>query len=249
MFSVEILNSKGDKAPSQETTETGRYVFLKHLDVYKIQLSNNVGRKVDVEVSIDGASIGGFRLEAYRTITIERPVSEAKSFTFVQDTSGEAKEGGVTSGVRTNGLIEVVFKPELARKMERKSESSSGISEQVYNQLLCGMHNRTLSRCYDAKPIDRSSIKEEEDGDEDDASMSNSLFGVSAAPVRSMSNVRAGATVLGGFNSQTFRTIQQIEKYDTEAQETHKLRLVCYKQGYTALHPKRSVTPPPVPSS
>lgn len=112
-FSVDI--AKG--------TETGEgYVSMKHNTKYALSLGNHGHRRCDALVSIDGKSIGGFRIGAYETIEIERPVDDDGCFTFYRAGSKKGDKAGLGSVSKSDmGLITVEFRPEKKRKPKRIS--------------------------------------------------------------------------------------------------------------------------------
>jgi hypothetical protein len=96
--------------PGQETSEG--YVELKHKTQYKLNLGNSRGTRCDARVEIDGKHVGTWRIEQYRTITLERPAHDTGKFTFYEIDSPEAGKVGLTKGDPNMGLIKVTFTPE-----------------------------------------------------------------------------------------------------------------------------------------
>lgn len=88
------------------------YYSLKHESEYSITMTNSNRTKCDASVFIDGENMGTWRVDPYSSITIDRPVSTARKFTFVKEKSSEAEMGGVSAGKSENGLVKVVFTPE-----------------------------------------------------------------------------------------------------------------------------------------
>lgn len=106
LFDVEIM------VDGQTVKPQDQYVPLEHKSEYSIRLINRHATRCDADVSIDGKSVGVWRVEAGNSIVIDRPSRVNRRFTFVKDTSQEAKQAGVTPAVDTNGLIRAVFTPE-----------------------------------------------------------------------------------------------------------------------------------------
>jgi hypothetical protein len=92
--------------------EHNGYVRLKPNTTYSLMLKNNTNTRCDAQVTIDGASVGVFRIAPNWFTVLERPQSEAKNFCFVL--AGSAGSG-ITRGTTTNGLISVKFTPEETR--------------------------------------------------------------------------------------------------------------------------------------
>jgi hypothetical protein len=101
-FSVTI--SEGKEA------STG-YVYIKHGTQYTILLQNESNRRCDAEVYLDDQQVGIWRINAFTTERIERPVNDHGRFTFYQVGTSEAIKAGITKN-SNNGLIRVLFKPE-----------------------------------------------------------------------------------------------------------------------------------------
>jgi hypothetical protein len=66
----------------------------------------------DVELKIDGESVGVWRIWPHQTITLERPVNIAQKFTCLGAWSKEAKEAGAAID-QQSGLVEATFIPAL----------------------------------------------------------------------------------------------------------------------------------------
>lgn len=180
--------------PGQES-ESG-HVTMEHGQQYAIHLRNSKPVRCDAKVSVDGNEIGTFRLEAYGSATLERPVNDTGKFTFYLTGTPEARQGGLFTGDSNNGLIEVVFTPELEKqrpvfpvKVTRESywEGAQGAAEP---------HYRTAS--YNL-------------GGSFDAGQTKGM--------------REGGTALSGVSNQQFVSAGPIE-YDYSQQTTITLRLV-----------------------
>ena len=64
-----------------------------------------------LDISIDGYDVGGWTVDAGRELSIERPVSVAKKFTFYRVKTAPT-EAGIESGRSENGVVKCVFTPE-----------------------------------------------------------------------------------------------------------------------------------------
>lgn len=113
-FAVKIScdNNNAEKVMMNGT----EYFALDHGSEYKIQMSNHTKTKCDAEVYVDGDKIGLWRINSYSTISIERPTNIKRKFIFYDEKSGDAQSAGINSGKSTNGLVKVIFKPELIQK-------------------------------------------------------------------------------------------------------------------------------------
>lgn len=88
------------------------YVAMEHNSEYTLTLQNYLDTICDANVSIDGRSVGKFRIDPQSSIQIERPASQNRKFVFLRDDSGEADRAGITSNKYMNGVVVVEFIPE-----------------------------------------------------------------------------------------------------------------------------------------
>lgn len=95
--------------------DTGGYVSLVHGQHYAVLLVNSDNRRCDVDLRIDGESVGFFRVDAHSTALIERPVQSDGMFTFIELATPEAHSAGLRSGNET-GLVTATFMPEVELK-------------------------------------------------------------------------------------------------------------------------------------
>ena len=102
-FSVRIVGG---------TEVAGGYVELAHGRQYSIVLSNKNATRCDAKVTIDGKTIGEFRVNAHSSITLERPVHDSGKFTFYKSGSIEAEQAQLDEASAELGLVNVVFTPE-----------------------------------------------------------------------------------------------------------------------------------------
>lgn len=114
-FSVAIISNGTEVDPI--IRDGAYYISLPNGSHYKIRLSNRHDYRCNAEVSIDGESIGTFRLYSYQNLTLERPADIDKKFTFYRETSRTAQRAGVVEGKEENGLIRVQFIPEKRRRI------------------------------------------------------------------------------------------------------------------------------------
>lgn len=98
--------------PEGKERDSG-HVQLAHETKYQIRLGNHGNVRCDAEVSVDGKSVGNFRINAPGFLTLERPSHDIGCFTFFKADSaqGQAVEASEISR-NDRGLIQVVFRPE-----------------------------------------------------------------------------------------------------------------------------------------
>lgn len=111
-FSLEITSN--DCAVHKFRRMNSTYYSLPNMSTYKIRLSNNRETRADAHVYIDNEKVGVWRINRYSSITIERPTNFARKFTLIKENTRTARKAGIVNGHESNGLVKVVFKPELA---------------------------------------------------------------------------------------------------------------------------------------
>lgn len=95
----------------------GAYVELRHGQHYNLNLSNRASTRCDADITIDGKSMGEFRIAAFGHIRLERPANDTGRFTFYQSGSSEASAVGLHLVSSDQlGLVTVRFRPELEYK-------------------------------------------------------------------------------------------------------------------------------------
>ena len=186
------------------------YVALPHESEYSLKLENHRNTRCDIMVYVDGESIGCWRINEFSSIVIERPGHSARKLVFVKEDTTEAKMGDVKSGNKDNGLIKVIFKPEIhSEVLYKKLIENTNMLAQQSETFSKGI--REKSRCYS-----KSSGGNRVDCAAPDCTAPE------CAP-----NYQSGATVLGDKSLQTFQSTQCITNYDHENQTTINLRLVA----------------------
>lgn len=93
--------------------EAGGYVRMRDGEVYQICLSSSRSERTDVALSVDGLSVGEFRLAPYSSFCLEGPLHDSGRFTFYKSD----RQGGVLSGSNQvarddRGRIAAQFIPE-----------------------------------------------------------------------------------------------------------------------------------------
>lgn len=110
-FTVKILVDGDEKCILLK--DGGVLVPLKKRSEYSILLKNGTDKRAEVEVFIDEESVGEVRLNDGKSINLKRWVDKNRAFVFVSDDSYSAWTSGAVKGAKENGLIRVVFKPEV----------------------------------------------------------------------------------------------------------------------------------------
>ena len=194
-----------------------KYYVLDHNKEYGVRMINNSDLRVNAVLKIDGETMGKWRINDNSSVLIERPSHSNRRFTFVKDDSWQAESSGVKAGSKKNGLVEVVFIPEI-RINNYDMYDSFNCSEEDY---VSDKKNKKCSRSNysNAGPNMRHANSN---------SNSNSIRSMSESANFS-NNFSSGATVLGNDSSQTFSTATNIIE-DTANSVTKRVRLVVSEQ-------------------
>jgi hypothetical protein len=232
-FSVNII------APSANSFRKngGDYCSLKHREEYKLKLSNNRNTKCDAEVFIDNETVGIWRIGSNDSIIIERPVKINRKFTFLKENSIEARQSGISSGLSYNGLVKIVFKPEVKRFYDF-SFLNYGSTDEPYNSRgatydidnnISLFKNSGLNKYSKSKSteqlFDCANSADNCFNDVIYEKSPNILTSFSSAPTFS-----SGATTLGDISHQEFNMLDTITDIDHANITTIHLRLV-YSDG------------------
>lgn len=105
------LNDFSVRIPEGVET-SGGYVEMRHGQVYRLVLHNGRSVRCDARVEIDGKHVGTWRINAYQSITLERPVHDQGRFTFYKLGTPEASQVGLSEHDPNLGLVKVTFTPE-----------------------------------------------------------------------------------------------------------------------------------------
>lgn len=113
-FELLIRGADGSARP-----EAGEgHVPMAHGEVYAIEFRNHCGDRCNLNVLVDGASVGDFQIGPYQTGVLERPLNDRGRFTFFAAGSGEAQAAGEASvSSADKGLVQVTFTPGRERTM------------------------------------------------------------------------------------------------------------------------------------
>jgi len=106
------LNQFSIRVPEGHERTSG-YVEMEHCKQYTLVLRNDHDMRCDAEVSIDGKTIGTFRIAARSNIRLERKPDDDGRFTFYRMGSSEAERAELGNVSASDlGLIRVIFTPE-----------------------------------------------------------------------------------------------------------------------------------------
>jgi len=76
-------------SPGNQDSFSDRHVNMYNSTQYSLKIANWNDYPTDCTISIDGFSVGTFRVDGLRSYTIERPIKEKKKFTFVVAEEGD----------------------------------------------------------------------------------------------------------------------------------------------------------------
>lgn len=222
-FSVEVLHSN-NKSCDVKNINNGKYVALPHMTEYKLRLNNNMLCRCDAYVTIDGDNAGIFRVKPKSSITIERPASVSKKFTFVCEKSDIANGAGVVVGGENNGLITVKFCPEIVYSL-----FSSGFASDEFRPGYYGSNCRDGYETLESYTYDNSNMSRCLGSNTINCSMNTSFNGSFST---NHSSYSSGSTVIGKQSDQRFSETRIITDYDDAKTETHHIRLIVDNQPF-----------------
>lgn len=211
------------------------YVAVPHESEYSIELVNGKGVKCDAEVSVDGKCVGTFRINGKSSAVIERPSNEARKFVFVNETSSEASAGNVSAGKRENGLIKVVFTPEV----DTSWFGSDALFDEIYVGPKKSMKSASglypLTNCAPEQTIRRTDMGFSNNYSLGSPSTSfgsaQTMGATSKFSLGASNSFSSGATILGDSSDQRFNQTGALSNYDLENRTTINLRLVVPNQS------------------
>lgn len=184
------------------TERTNGQVLMKHGQEYAIILRNHSYDPADVELFVDGNSVGTFRANSHGTVRLERPENDNGKYTFFRLGSTEARLGGIQDN-DTLGLITAVFRSGKmkytplvkTKKLTRRGPCGQGATSGSFEKGIGEMEYE------------------------------HTLRSTSATPAIAMYHATgAGGTALSGHSAQRFNTVESLEYNGTEI--TINLRLV-----------------------
>lgn len=219
-FTIKIEGSTFGNEYHKFTKDGHTYYALPHNSSYKVRMTNNTDRRANATLKIDGENMGTWRLDAYSDVTVERPSHNNRKFTFVRETSWQAKMGGVAKGVSENGLVEVTFIPEIKSSFFDDSDSIMFDAAPRFNS------GRAFGRSFaesDMMSNGLSGLRQQSYSSTNQMNESLSFNSMNRASANS--SYAVGGTVLGGNSSQRFSTASHITE-DHSRKQTKCVRLV-----------------------
>ncbi len=229
-FEVNIVGSNYE--------DSNGYCYINHGQQYSIRINNPSGVRIAAEISVDGKSVGMFRINAYNSLELQRPTNDTGRFTFFKKGSKEfnlANIGDTTNSVL--GLISVLFKPEKVKtiaEMIRESYKPPNWQDLWYNQFL----TRYANNYYDYDPLMIGSSNIVSSAVETETETKTCCNNLIASKYKSKAT--AGGTALTGESNQKFKTVENLD-YDTEKFVRVNLRLVCDEREHNnGLRPLKS---------
>lgn len=241
LFDVQIIVN-GRQQSETILKNPGTYIALLHNQEYSIKLNNNYTTRCDAEIRIDGDSVGKWRIPANSSITIDRPVSEARKFTFYKLGSSEGNMAGIQKGnAVANGLIEVSFYPEKEILRTYAFRTTGAVASS-------GLKKKTRSnRTYDEEEeSELSGFCMFDDTPTALTSNTNSIERMSTSG--STNSYSSGGTGLGSKSNQLFNNTSAIQNIDTNLTQTLQLRLICKEStpSIIPLHNRKLQFPQPI---
>ncbi|XP_078368220.1 uncharacterized protein LOC144652055 [Oculina patagonica] len=121
------------------TFKGDHYVEMKSGTQYKIWAFNGNLYGCHLDITIDGYKMGTWIIDPREDITLERPASMAKRFTFYRVETAP-KEAGIASGRKENGVVECVFTPDkegIEAMKRRELERIRRLEEEAVMKVHC----------------------------------------------------------------------------------------------------------------
>lgn len=196
--------------------QSSGHVALEHGRQYTLRLMNHDHRRCDAEVTIDGKSLGGFRLLGHGQMTLERMPHDSGRLTFYSSGTNDAAaagEGGIS--VPDKGLIQVRFVPEKRPAEPVRTVQPVGMVPTMGGGPL--LRSRSFGAGGPSAPLEFAPEAEEK--------------------------TCGGITGLSGHSNQQFVTVGGIDR-DEGAAVTISLRLITLKSGPRPLTPAGAVGNP-----
>jgi hypothetical protein len=187
------------------------YIALEHNAEYSLTLFNESSSRCDAEVSIDGRSIGTFRVKPYNSVHIERPATRHQKFVFLQEDTGIAYRAGISNGKSTNGLVSVKFSPEYPRHDMSKSVWAPA-SRQC--RMSFGLESGSLTNS------------------------TNQMYSCDSNGFKEFNTLSSGATALGDHSSQTFESVSPLREIDHSRKATITFRLIAEDTDWGMIKPR-----------
>lgn len=132
--------------------EHGGYVHMTHNEHFVIRLVSHSHKPSDVNLHLDGKFVGGFRLNPYQIICLERPPHDTGRFIFLKSGSSEFGQANLHNISAYNlGLVRAVFTQDEERVLQPKAIMRSGgtglagYSDQTFGSVSSLKHPVTIA--------------------------------------------------------------------------------------------------------
>jgi len=217
-FSLSVIS---DTANVRRVTDSnGTYFIMPDRTEYKLVLINNNAARADAHVWIDNNKVGVWRVNGFSQIVINRPAKINRKFTLLKEGSFDAVTAGIPSGGYSNGLVKVMFRPEMLR-MEYDDE----VYENNYNNYVYDRVQRFRSEANFPQNSQYANMM--------DGMNAGTYAGTNARQNRNLqtnnimpTTVRTGVTGLGSYSDQLFRIARPIIEFDESRVTTIYARLL-----------------------
>lgn len=235
------LNEFEVRIPEGVEADNG-YVEVPHGTQYTIVLQNHSKGRCDAEVYIDGKSVGAWRVDGCKTVTLERPVHDSGRFTFYRLGTASADKAGLERN-DSLGVISATFKPEkivapptsVEVRREVKEDFPNGFGLNASEPSSSGFlfASEPMGETYGlaaSEPDTRAyppASRPEPDSKTDKLS-------------------RAGGTGLSGKSQQVYGEPVANLEYERSKFVTINLRLIAPDEEPRPLFPRSTSIPPPV---
>lgn len=226
-YSVRIVGGK--------EKENG-YVALSHDQQYQLCLKNAKDHPCDAEVRIDGKHVGTWRIEAHRSLTLERPAHDHGKFTFYEVDTPEGRAAQLSKANPNLGLVSVTFKPGTVVTARPLTVMSPTTWHWYYPVTQTNATHYTRDTSNDTWILVNCP---------DSGINYCSVDSVPLAAPDTLKRLAAGGTGVSGYSNQTFHEVTELN-YDLDATVTINLRLVSDKDHIRPLTPSATPVPPPV---
>jgi len=112
-YSVSVGQDRNNWKP---VSSKDGYVHMTHMQKYEICLKSTFSGRCDAQVTIDGKSVGLFRINPERALVIEHPLNNKGRFTFIQKHTQHFRDATLEKiDEKKLGLITVTFYPEKGK--------------------------------------------------------------------------------------------------------------------------------------
>lgn len=190
-FSMDIVaqtpNLQGDTAHHYCSGQDNYYAMPSGSN-YSIVLNNHRFLPADARIWIEGRDVGLFRIPGHGRISVERPAGQSLKFSLVNERTDYARMQGVVPGAEENGLVEILFYPQLIPLMGKPNDDD-------HDEPWIFLNERT------GEPISRGQSLAKVSSRNQGTTLSRQISQTRATPLVS------GATILKDYSHQVFDRI------------------------------------------